>query len=180
MSRWLALLKGVNVSGNHLLPMKPLAAMLEENSFLQVQTYLQSGNIIFTHPADNPALLCSQMGELIEQHAGFKPSIILKNSHQLTDALAQLPWTELTLAKDAKTLHFYFLEKIPTTINQTRLATLLQSDERWAIYKDILYFHTPSGFGRSKLPTQFDKILGVTTTARNWNSVDALHKMMTV
>ena len=47
METWVALLRGINVGGKNILPMKELVKLLETNGYTDVQTYIQSGNVVF-------------------------------------------------------------------------------------------------------------------------------------
>jgi len=68
METWIALLRGINVGGKHIVPMKELVKLLEANDFENVKTYIQSGNVVF-HSSTKPK---DEMGHLIEKKFGFQ------------------------------------------------------------------------------------------------------------
>ncbi|HMQ91269.1 MAG TPA: DUF1697 domain-containing protein, partial [Flavilitoribacter sp.] len=69
MKTWVALLRGINVGGKHIVPMKELVRLMEADGFANVKTYIQSGNVVF-QSADNSG---DRIGELIAREFGFKP-----------------------------------------------------------------------------------------------------------
>ena len=62
MKTWIALLRGINVGGNHIIPMKELKQLMESNGFSNVRTYIQSGNVVF----ESPQRPLDKIGQLIE------------------------------------------------------------------------------------------------------------------
>ena len=177
MKTWIALLKGVNVGGNNKLPMKELKLALEKHDFQQVQTYIQSGNIVFQHQQPDQQKLSNQISAIIEAEFGFKPSVIVLSKQELATVINNQPFTDLSIEQDAKVLHFFFFNTKPETINQVRLSALLDATERWQLVGNVLYFHTPNGFGKSKLGSKVDSVFGATCTARNWTSVCAIYSL---
>ena len=77
--RWVALLRGINVGGKNMLPMKYLAAMFGEAGANEVRTYIQSGNVVF---ASGPRL-ARQLPRLIEgriaERLGIRVPVILRS-----------------------------------------------------------------------------------------------------
>ena len=179
MKTWIALLKGVNVGGHNKLPMKELKLALETNDFHLVQTYIQSGNIVFQHKQAAPHTLASQISNIILAEFGFQPAVMVWSEEELAEAIALQPFTDLSLEKDAKVLHFFFFSTPPEAINHARLSTLLNDTERWQLINKVLYFHTPDGFGKSRLGAKIDAVFGAPCTARNWTSVYAIYSLAT-
>ena len=174
METWIALLKGVNVGGRNKLPMNALAAEMVAVGLSDVKTYIQSGNLIFHFPNKNNANLATKISETINARFGFSSPTIVMSSKRLVFAAKANPFPEAGNELKGKTLHLFFLDKMPAAFDLARLEKVRQSSERWKIIEDVFYLHTPEGFGNSKLATQVEKILGVTATARNWNTVCAL------
>ncbi|PKG97331.1 DUF1697 domain-containing protein [Paraglaciecola sp. MB-3u-78] len=77
MSSWVVLLRGINVGGKNIVPMKQLSEMLVGLDCQNVQTYIQSGNVLLQHHESNSQTLSKQIVEQMEQSFGFKPHILL-------------------------------------------------------------------------------------------------------
>ena len=65
---------------------------------------------------------------------------------------------------------------VPNNLRRDRIEMLQQDSEKWKLKGLVFYLYTPDGFGKSKLATQVEKILGVPATARNWRTVSTLLK----
>lgn len=170
MKTWIALLRGINVGGKHIVPMKELTRLMETNGFTKVKTYIQSGNVVFqssTKPKD-------EISELIEQHFGFKPYVFILSTADFKAAVLNNPFqTDV-----GKTVHFFFCEEEPT-INYALLEELKATSEEYKLIDKVFYLYAPDGIGRSKLVEKMGKAFTkVTMTARNLNTINKLLEMM--
>ncbi|MCB0167843.1 MAG: DUF1697 domain-containing protein, partial [Anaerolineae bacterium] len=73
MKTYIALFRGINVGGNHSLPMKELRALLQKLDAENVKTYIQSGNAVFQHATDNVDQLAERISAAIKESHGFAP-----------------------------------------------------------------------------------------------------------
>ncbi len=171
MQTWIALLRGINVGGKHIVPMKELVKLMEANGFSEVRTYIQSGNVVFGH-ADRKA---EKIAGLIEEHFGFRPSVFILSKDELQKAAHHNPYDP-----DAgKAVHFFFLEEEPGTIDQDLLESLKAESEEYQLREKVFYLHAPNGIGRSKLVAKLHKVFPDTTlTARNLNTINKLLGMV--
>jgi uncharacterized protein (DUF1697 family) len=100
VDNYLVLLRGVNVGGNNLLPMKKLTVLLQNDGFEDVSTYIQSGNIVLkstTNPEQN-------IRSLIAKKFGFEPKVLALSVDEFMRSVANNPFREF----EGKTVHFYF------------------------------------------------------------------------
>ncbi len=174
MQTWIALLRGVNVGGKHILPMKLLTTELEALGLTYVKTYIQSGNIVFRDSKKTAAVLAAEIGTTINAKFGFEPHVAVISYKDFASSVTGNPFHDWMTDDNGKMLHLFFLDRTPLNLAQDRLESLLRSSERWQLKGRVFYLHTPEGFGDSKLASQVEKILGVPTTARNWRTVCAL------
>jgi uncharacterized protein (DUF1697 family) len=165
----IALLRGINVGGKNKLPMKDLVAILQELGCSEIKTYIQSGNAVFRTPVEQPANLAKRIGEAIKQRFGFHPQVLLLTRREIEAALASNPFTDA--CSEGNTLHLYFLAETATAPDLQKLAALQNGSERFDLHDRVFYLHAPDGIGRSKLAANVEKLLGVTVTARNGNTV---------
>ncbi|MCA9919167.1 MAG: DUF1697 domain-containing protein [Anaerolineales bacterium] len=177
MSTIIALLRGINVGGHNKLPMKELKAVLATLGLANVQTYIQSGNVVFQSDRTDLAALAEEIGAAIERSHGFAPQIMLLRLADLATAVSQTPYPATD--EQHKTLHFYFLESAPPDPDLASLEALKSATEQFALKDAVFYLYAPDGIGRSKLAAKVERALGVAATARNWRTVSTLLEMGT-
>lgn len=173
MNSYIALFRGINVGGKNILPMKDIAAILEAKGCVEIQTYIQSGNVVFRANKDIEKNGTVEIGREIFARKGFEPKILLLSSKQLQAAIQNNPFPTAI----GNALHFFFLESEPLQPNLAHLSSLKTESEEFKLCKDVLYLYTPDGLGRSKLAVAVEKAVGVPATARNWNTVSKLMSM---
>ncbi len=177
MKTIIALLRGINVGGHNKLPMKDLKALLAEIGLANVQTYIQSGNVVFqTDRADLPAL-ADEIGAAIGESHGFVPRIMLLTLGDLETAVSHNPFPATD--EQHKTLHFYFLANSPSNPDLDALTAIKKESEQFELIDTVFYLYAPEGIGRSKLAAKVEKAMGVPTTARNWRTVSKVLAMGT-
>jgi uncharacterized protein (DUF1697 family) len=167
MKTWIALLRGINVGGKHIVPMKELTKLLESAGFADVKTYIQSGNVVFRSPA-RPK---DEIGQLIEKKYGFKPSVFIMSGDDLKKAAANNPFE----TDQGKAVHFFFCDNPPESVDFELLDSLKAESEAYKLLDKIFYLHAPDGIGRSKLVEKMGKAFpDVNMTARNLNTINKL------
>lgn len=172
MSRYVALFRGVNVSGKNSMPMLELRRMLESLGASSVKTYLQSGNAVLTHTDRSPSHLKDRIESAVLSHFGFQSSLLLLSPKELLEAIATSPFAKE--AEDPKSVHLCILTGAPRSPDLAALSRLQSETERYFLRGRYFYLHAPDGVGRSRLAKGYEKSLGVTATARNWRTIAAL------
>ncbi|MFN7733985.1 MAG: DUF1697 domain-containing protein [Pirellula sp.] len=172
----MALFRGINVGGRNKIPMATLASTLASAGCRSVRTYIQSGNVVFTHSSTSQLTLAKRLGDATESQFGFRPSILLLTDKDFRNAVANNPFTDAVA--EPKSLHFFFLESKPKSPAVEEMAALAIPSERFQIIDKVLYLHAPDGFGRSKLAAGAERKLGVPTTARNYTTIQNLSEML--
>jgi uncharacterized protein (DUF1697 family) len=173
---YVALFRGINVGGNHLLGMNDLKRVLERNGCTDVRTYVQSGNAVFRSATVNPNLLAGRLAAAILKSHGFEPCVLVLRQDELERAATGNPFPDA--GENPKTVHLFFLSAPPGNAAMKSLQALKAETERFALKGTTFYLHTPDGFGTSKLAGRAEKLLGVQATARNWRTVTRLLDMM--
>ena len=176
MTTWIALLRGINVGGNNLLPMDKLKSLLESLKLKNVRTYIQSGNVIFDASGRTASSLAVKIGDKIEVHHGFRPQLVILDCKTFQAAVRSNPFP--MAVSNPKSLHFFFLAKPAINPDRSALDKIKASTESYSLTDSVLYLHAPDGIGRSKLATNAEKHLGVATTARNYRTVEQLLSML--
>ena len=171
MKTWIALLRGINVGGKHIVPMKELIKLMEDHGFANVKTYIQSGNVVFQHPTQAE----DDISTLIEQQFGFRPQVFVLGEEELQRSVANNPYP----SDAGKAVHFFFLDKEPESVNEALLASLRVESESYQLIDKVFYLYAPDGIGRSKLAEKMGRAFpGVAMTARNLNTMNKLVEMI--
>jgi uncharacterized protein (DUF1697 family) len=141
--------------------------------FSKVQSYIQSGNVVFQSAQIQTDKTAREIGSKILQSHGFAPTVLLLESSELQDAIDNNPFT----TADGRALHFFFLECRPENPDLEGLMAVKAASEEFALKEKVFYLYAPDGVGRSKLAARVEQGLGVAATARNWNTVSKLISM---
>ncbi len=176
MPRWIALLRGINVGGKHLLPMKALASELAELQLTNIRTYIQSGNVVLDADEKNGKALAKKITALIEARHGFAPHVLLLSRTAWQQAIDANPFPQAT--SDPQSLHFFFLDQPPNKPNLQALEQAKSATESYVLAGSVFYLHAPEGVGRSKLAATVEKQLGVPATARNYRTVEKIAELV--
>lgn len=176
MQTWIALFRGINVGGHNTMPMAALKATFESAGCSSVQTYIQSGNVIFASASKSKQNLGKRLGDAIEDQFGSRPKILLLSEGDFRAALGNNPF--LDAVAEPKTLHFFFLDSPPKSPDIEGIDRLALSSERFELIDAVFYLHTPEGFGRSKLAAGAERKLGEPATARNYTTIQTLSEML--
>jgi len=174
MNTYLALFRGINIGGKHLLPMQELVKLLADMGCEHIKTYGQSGNVVFRTTANARAKLAADISRKILKVYGFEPKVILIDESALQEAIDNTPFA----TDNAKALHLFFLATPPASPDLARLLAIKSGTEEFKLINGTFYLFTPDGVGRSRLPASIERCLGVTATARNWNTVRKLLTMI--
>jgi len=174
MNTFVALIRGINVVGKNILPMKNLTKILEDMGCQEIKTYIQSGNIIFKISQNQKLQIAREISSRISEIYGFKPHVLLLNISELHEAIANNPFK----TENGKALHFFFLDSFPQKPDLERLKAAKSKSEEFKLIKNIFYLYAPDGIGRSKLAAIVEKSMGVPATARNWNTVSKLMQIL--
>ena len=175
MPAYVALLRGINVGGNRLLKMADLREIFVAAGADDVATYIQSGNVVFTHPARSERTLAAELERRIAKAAGFAVPVVLRTAGQLARVIEDCPFPDA----DAGHLHVAFLAARPVA-NVPAIDARAFAPERCAAVGRELYLYLPDGMGRSKLAAAVlakPKAIGAGGTARNWRTVLKLNEL---
>lgn len=175
MNSYAVLIRGINVGGNHSLPMKELTGMLQDIGCGHVKTYIQSGNVVF-RSASTAAQLTRTIAAEIDRRRGFRPHVLVLEQAEFRQAIDGNPFPEGEA--QPKTLHLGFLDSVPANPDLQGLEILRAPGERFALIGRVFYLLAPNGVGRSKLAAKSEKALGVAMTDRNWRTVGRIMSML--
>jgi uncharacterized protein (DUF1697 family) len=162
--RYVALLRGINVGGHHLVKMAELRTVFEELGHTHVETYLQSGNVVFRASSSKVAAVTATLEAAFAARFGFATPIVLRTRAELAAIATRHPF--LAHEADHAKLHVIFVATPPPPAALAKLPASVPPDQFVVDGREAFIWYG-DGAGRSKL--KFD--LGVPMTARNWRTV---------
>jgi uncharacterized protein (DUF1697 family) len=167
----ISMLRGINLGPHNRIKMDALRALYESLDLEEPRTYVQSGNVIFRTNEKNTAKLAKKIQVGIEKEFGFRPEVILRTTEELKQSLATNPFRHRRDVAPNKLL-ITFLSVEPGAEALGTIRDLKVQREELHLIGRELYIYFPDGIGQSKVPwSSLEKLLKVTGTARNLNSV---------
>jgi uncharacterized protein (DUF1697 family) len=170
MRTYIAMLLGINVSGQKMIRMTDLTSLLSELDLKNIRTYIQSGNIVFEYPETDQKELSELIKQKILKRYEFEVPVIIMKQEELLYVAEQNPFVKKGF--NIEKLHVTFLEEppLPEMIEKARTANI-GSDEFEIIAKAV-YLHCPDGYGQTKLNNNFfESRFKTKATTRNWKTV---------
>lgn len=172
MARHVVLLRGINIGASNRIAMAELRAALEEAGFGDVKTYLASGNVVLTSRA-KPETVARKVEQLVEQRFGLEIPIVVRTRAELARVVERNPLAEVASEPKRYQVSFLSAELSPEVFRELEAAAA-PGERIVAIGREAYAWH-PEGIARSPLWEKLaGKKLGVTATARNWATVEAL------
>ena len=152
--------------------MADLKSLYKELGFKNVQTYIQSGNVVFEFAATNPVRLQEMIFDKINSHYGFEVPNLILTHEEIEEALNNNPYQCIEKP------YFTFLSELPKQENIDALNSFSFDNEFFELKGKVIYSHYPNGAGSAKMTlTYFEKKLKVNATARNLNTTKKLLEM---
>jgi len=178
MTAFVSLFRGINVGGHHVVKMADLKALHESLGLQNVSTYIQSGNVVFHGDDSNSEQLGKQIEEGFENTFGFHVEVFVRTLDELNEIIERNPFQGHE-KKEPKWIAVIFLANAPDETAQISLLQTYVGPEEIHILGKEMFVYYPDGMGRSKLTSNFiEKKLKTFGTARNWNTMLQLQKMM--
>ena len=187
---YVALLRGINVGGKNMLPMRDLAQMFAKAGCTNVQTYIQSGNVIFSANRALAEKVPSVIAKKIAGQFGYTVPVVLRSADEVGDIIQNNPFLKAGARKERDgargdkaltpedMLHVYFLASLPQTRDVAALDPARSLPDTFVVRGREVYVHLPNGMARTKLSNAwFDSKLATISTARNWRTVLKLFEL---
>ena len=170
---YIALLRGINVGGHNPLKMEKLRLLCENLGLERVQTYIQSGNVLFQTTPIAPLVLAQSIRQAIQQECGLEVPCLVKTAAAWADILQKNPF--LTSEADPAHLHFTFLEQpAPST-------DFIKGEfgkDTYFVSAEGVYLNCPDGYQKTKLHNNFiEKSAQQTASTRNWKTICAIWEL---
>jgi uncharacterized protein (DUF1697 family) len=170
------MLRGVNVIGHRKVTSADLRALYDGLGLDGVETYRQSGNVVFSSSSRSAARLAATIEAGLRERFGYDDvDVLVRGPDELDRLVGANPF--LAAGADPATLHVTFLKVTPS---KGPLADAVPGGgaDGFALATRAVYVHCPAGYGRTKLHNgYFERLTGVRATTRNWATVTALRDL---
>lgn len=174
MTRYLALLRGINVGGNNIIKMSDLKACFESLGFGDVATYIQSGNVLFTSDESNKTNLTERIELKLSESFDYKSKIVLVTQQQLEMVMKGMP-EGFGLAPDEYRYDVIFLKEPLTPVEAMKSFRLREGVDNAYQGDDVIYItRLISKAGQSYMNKIISLPIYKNMTIRNWNTTTKL------
>ena len=176
MGTYIALLRGINVGGHRKIKMVELREVLSKNGFDQVQTYIQSGNILFQSAERDSIKLAATIRKLIDKAFGFPVPVLVVSSERLRTILENNPFQNVA---EENLLFFTLLKEVPEPEKVMEFKGIQFEGEHFHITEYCVYLSFTGNYRNAKLNNNYiEKKLKVEATTRNLKTMRKLLAMM--
>jgi len=175
MNTYLALLRGINVGGHKKILMTDLKSVFGKLGFKNVQTYIQSGNVIFQSNFSSQE--CElKIFEAILEECGWEVPVLVKTPSEIKSILDDCPFPQEKKEKS----YFVLLQSVPSSSTISEIEKVSYPNEEFIITNSCVYLYSELGAAKAKLSTNFfERKLKVKATARNYNTMVKLLSLAT-
>jgi uncharacterized protein (DUF1697 family) len=180
MTTYIALLRGINVSGHNIIKMVTLKKLFFGLGYQDVITYIQSGNVIFKSNLKESFLTIQDtIISAISKQFGYTVNVLVLNKSELLTIYNSNPFLAKDAAMDISKLHVTLLNTEPDMSKKHHIEELvLESADEFIIQGKNVFLHCPNGQAKTKLTTNlFEKKLNSSATTRNWKTITKLTEL---
>ncbi len=171
MNTFIALLRGINVSGHKIIKMELLREIMVKNGFYNVSTYIQSGNIVFDSDNENAATLEHQISQKIFKHFGFDILVRITTLQELQQIVDENPFLKEGLENPTQP-YVAFLSDVPSENNLESLKAVNFGNDLFVNKNKVLYLWYADSPAKTKLTNAtIEGKLKLKATSRNWKTV---------
>lgn len=170
MKTYISILRGINVGGNRVIRMEALRQMYESVGFDKVQSYIQSGNVIFQYKDTPVKELASKISYEIGTCFGFDVPVIVVELKDLDQMVADNPFSK-DPGRGINCLHVTFLSETPNPERFGAIRKEYCKNDEYLVVGRVIYLYCPGGYGKTGLTNGFfENLLDVSATTRNWKT----------
>ncbi|MDY7394546.1 DUF1697 domain-containing protein [Aureibaculum sp. 2210JD6-5] len=170
MTKYIAILRGINVGGHRKILMADLKQLLEKMGLQNVITYIQSGNVIFSSTMSEKDAE-KAMKKAVHEKYGFDVPVLVRTVNYFHNLIDNNPYLKDENV-DINQLYVTFLSEIP---NESAIEKLENTDfnkDKFTVIGDVVFLCFNSKLSDSKLDNNIiEKKLNLTATTRNWKTV---------
>ena len=172
-----ALLRGVNVSGQKIIKMEELRKVFESLRYSHVVTYVQSGNVVFVSGVSTIDLLRRTIERRLLKVFGFEASVIVKRLPEIGEVVKRNPFKKILLKENEK-IYVTFLAEEPSDAAKDNLLKVTDNIDEIRLSGTEVYALCRKGYAKTQFSNTFiEKKFGVVATTRNLATVNKLWEL---
>ncbi len=174
---YIFMIRGINVGGHKIVKMDALRKSFEKVGFKDVQTYVQSGNVMAKGPKQATGALEEKVRKQILKDFGYEVKVMVRSAEEMEAVIRANPFAK-DASNDVTRLHVTFLSGAPESAGVKLMAKISAGSDQYHCCGQEVYLYCPGGYGVSKLSNNaLEKALSRNATTRNWNTVTKLREM---
>ncbi len=177
-TRYIALLRGINVGGNNLIKMLDLRSSFGTMGFTDVETYIQSGNVLFSSKQTNKVKLTKLIEEALSEAFSYESKVVVVSGSEMERVVSQAP---KGFGKDTEQYRYDVLfvkEPLTTSEALKEVPTTPGVDTAHAGDHALYFRRLVSKAAQSKLNKLVQRPVYKNLTIRNWNTTIKLLEMV--
>jgi uncharacterized protein (DUF1697 family) len=174
---YIALLRGINIGSHKRMKMEKLRVSCEALGFKNVQTYIQSGNIVCQAGKLSSDAAAKKIATQIVKDFGFSADVIARTGDEMERIATGNPLLKES-GVDASKLHVIFFSDTPSAEAIRKLEAIVKTPDKVRHQGKEIYFYFPNGVSGSSIwKHNLDRVMGISGTMRNWRTVNTLYEM---
>jgi len=172
MDKKIAILRGINVGGKRKILMADLKLLFDDLGFINITTYIQSGNVIFNSESKLTDIqITEKIEKAITNKYGFSVPVIVKSAKEIEESIRENPFYQKQ-NPDINKLHLTLLKEQPTNENILKTESYNYEPDKFVIKGKRVFVFCNGKYHQSKLTNNFfENKLKVPATTRNWKTV---------
>ena len=176
MKTYIALLRGINVSGKNIIKMTELKQLFLNEGFKNVTTYIQSGNVVFNTTENSKIKLEQLISIAIKNQFGYNINLLILTNKELETVFNNNPFIVKNTEIDITKLGVSLLNTAPDLSKISEIeALVVDNDDKFILPEKRIYLLFPNGPAKTKLTNNlFEKKLKTVATTRNWKTITKL------
>ncbi len=176
--QFLALLRGINVGGNNIIKMSELKNCFVSMGFTDVESYIQSGNIIFNSENNNLNMLTDIIEIELSKRFNYKSKIVLTTFNHIENVVTKAP-SDFGLLPDKYKYDVAFLKFPLLAVDAIKNIIPREGIDTATDANNVLYFsRLISKAGQSYLKNVTSLPIYKNMTIRNWNTTRKIYELM--
>jgi uncharacterized protein (DUF1697 family) len=176
MTKFIAFLRAINVGG-HVVKMDQLRQFFEALAFVNVETFIASGNVIFEANSKNAKAMQRQIENYLHQAVGYEVATFLRTLSELERIAKSRPFSESDLNAEGNTLYVGFIADNPGKATSEKVESLVTDVDDLKVIGREVYWLCCTKFRDSRISgALLERTLGTKVTFRNMNTIHRLLK----
>ena len=175
MHTYISFLRGINMAGHNSMKMNDLTLLYRDLGFTNAETFIQSGNVIFSSDEDLPVPdLTLKIERAITEKFNYLVPVMVRTIEEMEKYTALNPFLDETNFDPSK-MAVLLLHETPSEAQIEKVRDVDYPPDKFKIIDREIFIYCPNGFGRTKLYTNFfENKMKVIGTARNWKTVTTI------